>query len=104
MNGIYECQICHTQMILTSKPTKECLKENQGCYFYFCECGIKIVSEAFFNKDGTPQIFYDNLWRFNPKTKIWSYWRKGYGNWKPINNAYLAKEYPIPKTMRFVFR
>ena len=91
-------------MILTGKPTKETLKENQGCYFYFCECGKMIVSEAFFNRDGTPKTFYDNIWRFNPETKIWSYWRKGYGNWTKIENRFFAKEFPIPKPKRFTFR
>jgi hypothetical protein len=78
----YTCPHCNTDLIFTGTGDKDSLEENQGADFYYCECGKKIVSQAFYKKDGSPEIFYDNVWRHR-QDDTWCKWEEnnGCGNW-----------------------
>ena len=110
----YICPYCNTEMILTGKGInkKFTFNENIGAYFYYCECGKKIVSKAFFNKDGTPKIFYDNIWRLKPDGSWWRWIENSSccGNWNRCGYSLITNRWKglpdkkIPKIKRFIFR
>ena len=89
-NLLFTCPFCGQDLIFTGKREKTvtCFGD-AGASFYACGCGKTIVSEAFFNKDGTPMIFRDNMWSHYTDGSWW-YLRKEKGKlvWREIFDAW----------------
>jgi hypothetical protein len=95
----YKCPFCNTQLIFKHKVPKDYFVVfDVDADVYYCECGNKIVSQAFFNRDGSPQIFYDSKWMYR-KDGTWLFLEdrgNGHGCWE--------KQKQNPTIMRFCFR
>lgn len=102
-NLLFTCPFCGQDLIFTGKREKTvtCFGD-AGASFYACGCGKTIVSEAFFNKDGTPMIFRDNMWSHYTDGSWW-YLRKEKGKldcWENMSlRTFRQPAKPIPQVL-----